>query len=236
MPIESYLFRARVGAYNFNLKSFKQKPNRHIKKSLFTMPINKSFKIPFFKLLVFSLVIAFLNSSFILYKGTSESLAKSKLTFPDYMLTIMFFINNFKHLLLLSGDTEVNPGPKRLSNIKFCHWNLNVLAAHDFVKVPLIEAFITTTSFDIVCLSETFLDSTILDDDENIQTNEHSLLRADHPNDIKHGGVCIYFKESLPLIRRNDLTNIKDCLVTEINVSNEKRFFTCLYRYPSQMS
>ena len=87
------------------------------------MPINKSFKTPFFKLLVFSLVIAFLNSTFILYKGTSESLVKSKLTFPDDMLTNMFFINNFKHLLLLPRDIEVNPGPKRSSNIKLCHWN-----------------------------------------------------------------------------------------------------------------
>ena len=41
--------------------------------------------------------------------------------FPDYMLTNMYFINNFKHLLLsLSGYIEVNPGdPKRSSNIKF---------------------------------------------------------------------------------------------------------------------
>ena len=62
----------------------------------------------------------------------------------------------------------------------------------------------------------------------------YSLLKADRPNDIKRGGVCIYFKESLPLIRRNDLTNIKDCLATEIDVYNEKCFFTCLYRSPSQ--
>ena len=77
------------------------------------MPINKSFKVPFFKFSVFSLVIAFLNSTSIICKGTSESLAKLKLTFPDYVLTIMFFINNLRHLLLLSGDIEVNPGPKR---------------------------------------------------------------------------------------------------------------------------
>ena len=33
----------------------------------------------------------------------------------------MYFVNNFKHfLLLLYGDIEVNPGPKRSSNIKFC--------------------------------------------------------------------------------------------------------------------
>ena len=138
MPIESDLFGARVGAYNFNLRFFKQKLNTHIKRGLFTMPINKSFKIPFFQLLVFSLVIASLNSTFILYKSTSESLAKLKLTFPNYMLTITFFINNFKYLILLSRDIGVNPGPKRSSNIKFFHWNLNKLAAHDFIKVPLI--------------------------------------------------------------------------------------------------
>ena len=60
------------------------------------------------------------------------------------------------------------------------------------------------------------------------------MLRAAHPNDIKRGGVFIYSKESLPLIRRNYLTNIKDCIVTEINVNNEKCFITCLYRSPSQ--
>ena len=38
----------------------------------------------------------------------------------------------------------------------------------------------------------------------------------------------------LPLIRRNDLTNTKDCWVTEINVNNEKCFFTCLYSSASQ--
>ena len=87
-----------------------------------------------------------------------------------------------------------------------------------------MEAFITSNNFDLVCLFETFLDSTIPNDDVNIQINGYSLLRADNPNDIKRGGVCIYFKESLPLIRRNDLTNIKDCLVTEINVNNENCF------------
>ena len=185
------------------------------------MPINESFKIPFFKLLVFSSVIDFLNSTSIFYKGTSESLAKSKLTFPDYKLSNMFFIKNFKHLLLLFGNIKVNPGPKISSNIKFCHLNLNGLAAHSFIKVPLIETFIKTSNFDIVCLFEMFLDSTIPNDDVNIQINGNWLLTADHPNNIKGVGVCIYFKESLPVIRRNDLTSLKDFLVTEINVNNK---------------
>ena len=65
---------------------------------------------------------------------------------------------------------EVNPGPKRSCNIKFCHWNLNRQTAHDFIKLPEIQAFTTTSSFDIVCLAETILNSTIPDDhDVNIQ-------------------------------------------------------------------
>ena len=62
-----------------------------------------------------------------------------------------------------------------------------MLAAHDFVKVPLIEAFINTHNFDIVYLSGTFLDSTIPQNDENININDYSLLRVDHANSIKRG-------------------------------------------------
>ena len=47
------------------------------------------------------------------------------------------------------------------SRLNFCHWNLNGIAAHDFVKVLLIEAFIKAKNIDIICLPETFLDSTI---------------------------------------------------------------------------
>ena len=84
-------------------------------------------------------------------------------------------------LLLESDDIETNPGPRK-SFLKFCNWNLNGLAAHDFVKMPLIEAFITTHNFDIICLSETFLDSSIDISDTRININGYSLLRADHPS------------------------------------------------------
>ena len=165
-----------------------------------------------------------------------EKSSNSCIGLCNFVITICISITSIlkTQVLLISGDIETNPGPKKSSAIKFCHWNLNGLAAHGFVKVPLIEAFITTHNFDIVCLSETFLDSTIPHDDENININGYLLLRVDHPNNIKRGGICMYFKESLPLINRSDLSNMKECLVTEINVNNEKCFFTCLYRSPSQ--
>ena len=77
------------------------------------------------------------NYSFILiFKGASESITETNLTWLEYMFTIRYFINSFKHLLLLlSGDIETNPGPKRSSNITFFHWNLNRLGVHDSIKV-----------------------------------------------------------------------------------------------------
>ena len=64
-----------------------------------------------------------------------------------------------------------------------------------------------------------FLDSTVPHTDENININGYSLLGVDHPNNIIWGGVCMYFREPLPLIRRSDLSNMKECLVTENNVN-----------------
>ncbi len=49
-------------------------------------------------------------------------------------------------VLLLSGDIEVNPGPQTLD---FCCWNLNSIAAHDFLRVSLIEAYNSVYSYEI---------------------------------------------------------------------------------------
>ena len=105
----------------------------------------------------------------------------------NYIITICITIPSIlkTQVLRLSGDTETNPGPEKSCAIKFCHCNLNGLAAHEFVKVPLIKAFITLHNFDIVCLSETFLDSARHHNDENNNINSCSLLRVDHPNNIK---------------------------------------------------
>ena len=107
-----------------------------------------------------------------------------------YVLFYLFYDTIFSKILLVNfGDIEINPGPRKSSPIKFCHWDLNGLAAHDFIKVPLIEAFISTHNLDILCLSETFLDSTIDLNDENTNIDGYSILRADHPSNNKRAGV-----------------------------------------------
>ena len=102
---------------------------------------------------------------------------------------------------MLSGDVEINPGP--LSNCKeyfsICLWNLNSISVHGYSKLFLLKAYIILHKFDIICLSETYLDSIIPIDDNKLQIPGYTLIRSDHPSNTKHGGVFIYYKSSLPL-------------------------------------
>ena len=136
----------------------------------------------------------------------------------------MRFYGEYLRILLLirSGDIETNPGQKKQSSLKFFHWNLYELEAPDFIKLQLIGTYIATNNFDIVCLSEPFLDSSIPNDENRINIAGYSLLRADHPSNTKKGGVCVYYKDFLLLIRKYDITDLKECLVMEITVENEK--------------
>ena len=136
-------------------------------------------------------------------------------------------------LIICSGDIETNPGPKKNTKISICYWYLNGTAAHNFSKVSLLQAIATKHEYDIKCLLETFLDSSFNAHDNRINIEKYNLLRADHTNDNK-GGICIYFKENLLILRRDDLCNLTECLLTEIRMGKKKCFFTCLYRSPSQ--
>ena len=41
----------------------------------------------------------------------------------------------------------------------------------------------------------------------------------------KGGGVCIYYKEHLPVIKRDDLCNLNECLVLEKELEEKNAFF-----------
>ena len=83
----------------------------------------------------------------------------------------MFIQFLWVHALLIrpSGYIKMNPGPKPNPSHSFsiCHWNLNSLTAHNYLKVSLLRAYVAIKKFDVVCLSETYLDSSNLSDDDN---------------------------------------------------------------------
>ena len=57
----------------------------------------------------------------------------------------MNFLWFFIKKIILSGDVETNPGPqsKRCQEFSICHWNLNSIVTHSFIKVLLLKAYIT---------------------------------------------------------------------------------------------
>ena len=157
-----------------------------------------------------------------------------------YISILVLYANHFwldEIVRKLSGDIKENPGPKPSSNQSFsiCHWNLNHISAHNYIKVSLLRAYVCTHIFDVICISETYLDSDTSDDDDNLKNAGYNLIRADHPSNTKRGVVCIYYKHS----RAFKLLNIhylKECMNFEISFGGKICNFISLYRSPSQSS
>ena len=151
-----------------------------------------------------------------------------------FFILSLFFIYS---LLLLQGDIESNPGGSKSKNHLplFCHWNLNGLPAHNISKMLILKAYNAIYKYDFICLSETYLDSSIPSDHVSLELEGYKLVRADHPNNVKRGGVCIYYKESLP-VRVINLPYLQEALLLELNDQNKKIIISSLYRSPSQNS
>ena len=137
-----------------------------------------------------------------------------------FSLNTSFWLQIF--LVLLSGDVEVNPGPKRTPKVSLsiCHWNLNSISAHNYVKLSLLRAYLAFHNFDIICLSETYLNSSNSPDDETLEISGYNLVRSDHPLNSKRGGVCIYYKNYLPL-RIISVNYLSECINFEIMIGNK---------------
>ena len=82
-----------------------------------------------------------------------------------------------------------------------CQWNLNSITAHNFLKIPLLNAYLTAHKTDIVCLFETYLDSTFPVKYEIVAIQGYNLVRYDYHANNKGGRVCIYYKTSCCLFK-----------------------------------
>lgn len=68
------------------------------------------------------------------------------------------------------------------------------------------------------CLSESLIlifDSSLKSADKKSSIERYDLISRDFPVN-KKGGVCIYYRDHLPVIRGDDLCTLQDCLVIEI--------------------
>ena len=66
----------------------------------------------------------------------------------------------------------MTPGRKYNSCYSFliCHWNLNSLTAHNYLKVSPLRAYVAIKKFDVVSLSEI----------NNFNLPGYNVVRANH--------------------------------------------------------
>ena len=86
------------------------------------------------------------------------------------------------------GDIEVNPRPKKkaaVEHFSYCYWNVNSLAAHNYKKVSLLEAYNATHHYDLICVSKTYFDSSVSNDKKDISIKGSSLVRTDYLSNTK---------------------------------------------------
>ena len=96
-------------------------------------------------------------------------------------------------------------------------------------KFSLLSAYISVHKFDIICLSETYLNSEIPSDDENLEIPGYNLVREDHPSNSKRGGVCVYYKSLLPF-RGINVKYLQESISFELKIGGKCCRFSSLCR------
>ena len=88
------------------------------------------------------------------------------------------------------------------------NWNVNSFAKNNLERVQLIEAHNSIFNYDLISLCETSLNESIEIPDPLL--NDYT----NHPDNVTHGGVGLFYKNSLPLKLRNDLA-FRESIVVE---------------------
>ena len=104
------------------------------------------------------------------------------------------------------------------------NWNLN------FGRIGLIEVHNTMFDYDLISLCEINLNDSIEIPDPLLK--DYIFISANHPGNVSRDGVGLFYKDSLPVIHRKDLS-FDECIVIELKFGRKKIFFTVLYRSPS---
>ena len=98
-------------------------------------------------------------------------------------------------ITILSGDIETRPNPKHWfssQGLTICHCNLYSLSSHMYKKVSLMSAYIFVHKFDVICPSQTYLNSETSPDGDNLEITGYNIIRQDHPSKTKRRAVCVY--------------------------------------------
>ena len=111
-------------------------------------------------------------------------------------------------LLIISGTVEVNAGPAAKKT------NLQSIPARGHARIPLILSLQATCKFDIFGVGggggDSLSNKYITNDDILIAGLSSEPFPSDKSENMRNGGVCLYFKENLPVTERGDLETLPE--------------------------
>ena len=90
----------------------------------------------------------------------------------------------------------------------------------------------TLLTNDVICISESYLDSTV-PLDNSLSLYGCNLTHANHPYNVKRGGVCMYYRENVSL-RIISASYFDQCLLCEVTFQNQKGYIAVIYCSQSQ--
>jgi hypothetical protein len=141
-------------------------------------------------------------------------------------------------LILRSGDVHPHPGPVTYEqkNLSICHVNVQSLylrIGYHRRKIDEIHtALVNDAKIDIICLSETWLDNNINDDDLKIPG--YTIRRKDRTYNYA-GGAGMYIADAITHRRAYELEFPEiDLLWIELKLDQKKIFVGACYRPPGQ--
>ena len=147
-------------------------------------------------------------------------------------------------LILLSGDISENPGPSDTessdSDISKDSIDLSIFENDFSVVLYSIQSLankvdqlqVELSHFDVIALSETWLNPSISDDDIMFQ-NFQKPFRKDRIHN-NYGGIIIYVKENIACKRRQDLENNQiESIWVELTLEAKSILLGLFYRPPN---
>ena len=125
--------------------------------------------------------------------------------------------------ILIRAQGEIWAVPYYLSSEPEQHFCLQ------FWEIATFKAYLARHKFDIVCLSETYLNSRFSFDDDNLDIPGYIMVRANHPANSKHGGVWMHYKNCLPL-KILGIRFLHESIALDLWPGDKLRSFISLYR------
>ena len=238
MVINLTAYRAAIGG--FSGKSFCFSKSNILSKLIFLLS--------YFLITVINIIFVTLISPNLLlalpirfcFSFLSSALIKH-IVFAHFFKPLCFFwwlhiFSSINRILLIKAGIETNPGPSPPPRFSFATFNIDSLLARDECKLASIEGIDSVYKFDLFGICETYLNESISNSKLELAGFSPDPIRSDCilTDGRPRGGVCLFFKDHIPLKHRPDLEILEECIVCEILIKNKKFFYILIYRSPSQ--